>query len=76
MKMEGSKPILLDESRLTAESKSKIDDGSTTLCSPPLVLALQDENDRAYVEELRQRRHSKEFHSFVESCVATQLEFR
>lgn len=59
MKMEGSKPILLDETRLTPE-----------------MLALQDENDRTYVEELRQRRHSKEFHSFVESCVATQLEFR
>jgi len=40
------------------------------------VIALSDEESSAYVDEIKQRRHSKEFHSFVKSCVATRLEFR
>lgn len=40
------------------------------------MIALSDESSSAYVEEIRQRRHSKEFHSFVKSCVGSSVEFR
>jgi hypothetical protein len=43
-------------------------------CFP--VIALSDDNSRSYVEEIQKRRYSKEFHSFVKSCVATQLDSR
>ncbi|UJR09156.1 hypothetical protein I4U23_013404 [Adineta vaga] len=58
-KMQGSEPILLDQTQLTDE-----------------MIALSDENSSAYVEEIKKRRYSKEFHSFVKSCVSTRLETR
>ncbi|CAF3988923.1 unnamed protein product [Rotaria sordida] len=58
-KMQGSEPILLDQTQLTDE-----------------MIALSDDNSSLYVEELKKRRYTKEFHSFVKCCVATQLESR
>ncbi|CAF1100309.1 unnamed protein product [Adineta ricciae] len=58
-KVQGSEPILLDQTQLTDE-----------------MIALSDENSSAYVEEIKKRRYSKEFHSFVKSCVSTRLESR
>ncbi|CAF1399294.1 unnamed protein product [Rotaria magnacalcarata] len=58
-KMQGSEPILLDQTQLTDE-----------------MIALSDDNSSAYVDEIRKRRYSKEFHSFVKCCVSTQLESR
>jgi len=40
------------------------------------MIALSDESSSSYVEEIKKRRYTKEFHSFVKSCVATQLESR
>jgi len=41
-----------------------------------VVIALSDENSSLYVEEIKKRRYTKEFHSFVKCCVATRLESR
>jgi serine/threonine protein kinase len=58
-KIQGSEPILLDQTQLTEE-----------------MIALSDDNSSVYVEEIKKRRYTKEFHSFVKSCVATRLESR
>jgi hypothetical protein len=38
------------------------------------VIALSDENSSLYVEEIKKRRYTKEFHSFVKCCVATRVD--
>ncbi|CAF1093516.1 unnamed protein product [Adineta steineri] len=58
-KIQGSEPILLDQTQLTDE-----------------MIALSDDNSSSYVEEIKRRRYTKEFHSFVKNCVSTSLESR
>ena len=41
-----------------------------------LVIALSDDDSNVYVDEIKKRRYTKEFHSFVKSSVATRLESR
>lgn len=74
-KIQGSEPILLDQTQLTEESKS-CDMFGSSYGWVVLVIALSDESSSAYVEEIKKRRYSKEFHSFAKSSVATQLESR
>jgi hypothetical protein len=75
-KIQGSEPILLDQTQLTEESKSFEMYWFHLIFDLFLVIALSDDNSSVYVEEIKKRRYTKEFHSFVKSCVATRLESR
>lgn len=80
-KVQGSEPILLDQTQLTDESSSKKSFENRIFFLHFdfvlfAVIALTDENCSEYVDEIKKRRYSKEFHSFVRSCVATKIEQR
>jgi hypothetical protein len=75
-KIQGSEPILLDQTQLTDESKLKSFFPLIRILFFEIVIALSDDNSMAYVEDIKTRRYTKEFHSFVKNCVATRLESR
>lgn len=33
-------------------------------------------NDKLYIEELKKRKYTKEFHSFIKSCITTRIDLR
>jgi hypothetical protein len=41
-----------------------------------LVIALSDKKNLVYIEEIKKRRYTKEFHAFIKSCVSIRLESR
>ncbi|CAF3597710.1 unnamed protein product [Adineta steineri] len=57
-KIQGSEPILLDQTQLTNE------------------IITFNNNNTSYIEEIKKRKYTKEFHSFIKSCVTTRLELR
>jgi hypothetical protein len=75
-KIQGSEPILLDQTQLTEESMQLNSYNLILTILFNLVIALSDDNSIAYVEELKTRRYTKEFHTFVKNCVSTRLESR
>ncbi|CAF0770499.1 unnamed protein product [Rotaria sp. Silwood1] len=58
-KIQGSEPILLDQTQLTEE-----------------MMTFSDNSHSLYIQEIKKRRYTKEFHSFIKSCVSTRLERR
>jgi hypothetical protein len=40
------------------------------------VIALSDNNNISYIEEIKKRKYTKEFHLLVKSCVSTRLNLR
>jgi len=74
-KMQGSEPFLLDQTQLTDESIYKIFEFQY-LIFVLLVIALSDNSNKSYIEEIKKRKYTKEFHSFIKSCVSTRLDLR
>ncbi|CAF3026360.1 unnamed protein product [Rotaria sp. Silwood2] len=58
-KIQGSEPMLLDQTQLTEE-----------------MITLSDNSNSLYIEEIKKRKYTREFHSFIKSCVSTRLELR
>ncbi len=73
--MQGSEPFLLDQTQLTDESIYKIFEFQY-LIFVLLVIALSDNSNKSYIEEIKKRKYTKEFHSFIKSCVSTRLDLR
>jgi len=40
------------------------------------MIALGDNNNKSYIEEIKKRKYTKEFHSFIKSCISTRLDLR
>ncbi|CAF1370663.1 unnamed protein product [Rotaria sordida] len=59
-KIQDSELILLDQAQLTEEMMTLNDSSSNSL----------------YIEEIKKRRYTKEFHLFIKSCVSTRFELR
>ena len=75
VKIQDSQPILLDQTQLTDESILTVY-LSKMYFEINLVIALNDKKNLAYIEEIKKRRYTKEFHAFIKSCVSIRLESR
>ncbi|CAF0858918.1 unnamed protein product [Rotaria sordida] len=40
------------------------------------MMTLNDSSNSLYIEEIKKRRYTKEFHLFIKSCVSTRFELR
>jgi hypothetical protein len=79
-KIQGSEPVLFDNTQLTEESILN----NYRICNWIfafflilfIVIAFTDDNNISYIEEIKKRKYTKEFHSFIKSTVSTRLESR
>ncbi|CAF1113266.1 unnamed protein product [Rotaria sordida] len=40
------------------------------------MMTLNDSSNSLYIEEIKKRRYTKEFHLFIKSCVSTRFQLR